>query len=147
MVLCSPYLCSQKKKKKKSEINVNTSYITIINRTVELYSVLLYFYEIFMLIESFAIVQKGNWVESYWVQSFPEASANFNFTIGDWRMDSLYYLHGNSIRDLSARTDRRNLQKLIWNVHELESNSKSLSLTYRINNWIDRVGGNPHILC
>ena len=46
----------------------------------------------------------------------------FDYAIADWRMDHLQYLHKNSIRNLSVSADKENTQKLILNVHELESN-------------------------
>ena len=51
-----------------------------------------------------------------------ERDRNFEFATADWRMDNLYFLHNNSIRDLSVHTDRENTQKMILNVHVLESN-------------------------
>ena len=51
-----------------------------------------------------------------------ERDRNFEFATADWRMDNLYFLHNNSIRDLSVHTDRENTQKTILNVHVLESN-------------------------
>ena len=48
--------------------------------------------------------------------------SHFDYAIADWRMDHLQYLHKNSIRNLSVSADKENTQKLILNVHELESN-------------------------